>query len=220
MKKSTMVIFAAGLLLAILITNGIAVIRDGRRLEQLRGSVLRLHILADSDDPRDQKLKLEVRDALLKSGIFDEAESLADAERIAQQSIPQIEDIARDVLREYGCADSVTAELADVEFDERVYGDITMPAGEYRALRVKIGSAQGHNWWCVMYPPLCLPAAIDEESETVEDSDETADEASSVAENKSAEDMFSSDELDIMYRPKKYRIRFAIWDAIMHNSDK
>lgn len=220
MKKSTIVIFAAGLLLAILITNGIAVIRDGRRLEQLRGSVLRLHILADSDDPRDQKLKLEVRDALLKSDIFDEAESLADAEKIAQQSIPQIESIARDVLRERGCTDSVTAELADVEFDERVYGDITMPAGEYRALRVKIGSAQGHNWWCVMYPPLCLPAAIDEESETVEDSDETTDEASSVVENRSAEDMFSSDELDIMYRPKKYRIRFAIWDAIMHNSDK
>lgn len=220
MKKSTMVIFAAGLLLAILITNGIAVIRDGRRLEQLRGSVLRLHILADSDDPRDQKLKLEVRDALLKSDIFDEAESLADAEKIAQQSIPQIESIARDVLRERGCTDSVNAELADVEFDERVYGDITMPAGEYRALRVKIGSAQGHNWWCVMYPPLCLPAAIDEESETVEDSDETTDEASSVVENRSAEDMFSSDELDIMYRPKKYRIRFAIWDAIMHNSDK
>lgn len=220
MKKSTIVIFAAGLLLAILITNGIAVIRDGRRLEQLRGSVLRLHILADSDDPRDQKLKLEVRDALLKSDIFDEAESLADAEKIAQQSIPQIESIARDVLRERGCTDSVTAELADVEFDERVYGDITMPAGEYRALRVKIGSAQGHNWWCVMYPPLCLPAAIDEESETVEDSDETTDEASSVVENRSAEDMFSFDELDIMYRPKKYRIRFAIWDAIMHNSDK
>lgn len=220
MKKSTMVIFAVGLLLAILITNGIAVIRDGRRLEQLRGSVLRLHILADSDDPRDQKLKLEVRDALLKSNIFDEAESLADAEKIAQQNIPQIESIAQNVLHEHGCSDSVTAELADVEFDERVYGDITMPAGEYRALRVKIGSAQGHNWWCVMYPPLCLPAAIDEDEEAEENSGETANEVSSVVENRAAEDLFSSEELDIMYRPKKYRIRFAIWDAIMHNSDK
>lgn len=71
-----------------------------------------------------------------------------------------------------------------------------------------------------MYPPLCLPAAIDEDEEAEENSGETANEVSSVVENRAAEDLFSSEELDIMYRPKKYRIRFAIWDAIMHNSDK
>lgn len=199
MKKTSAFIFAAGLILTILISNGIAVIRDGRRLEQLRGSVLRLHILADSDSEYDQKLKLKVRDALLECGIFEEADSLEEAELTAAERMPEIVETAESVLRENGCDLSVTAELADVKFDERVYGDITMPSGKYRALRVKIGSAQGKNWWCVMYPPLCIPAACgDEEMDN----------------DRSAEEIFSDEELDILYQPKKYRVRFAIWDKI------
>ena len=197
MKKKTEIILAAGLLLAILMTNSITFIRDGRRLEQLRGSVLRLHILAESDSERDQQLKLKVRDALLTSGVLDGADDLKSAENIASAKLPEIERIAEDTLRENGCSLPVSAELADVEFDERTYGDITMPAGEYRALRVKIGSAQGHNWWCVMYPPLCLPAACE------------------VTDDKEKEcDLFDDDELDIMYHPEKYEVRFAIWDKI------
>lgn len=199
MKKTSAFIFAAGLILTILISNGIAVIRDGRRLEQLRGSVLRLHILADSDREYDQKLKLKVRDALLECGIFEEADSLEEAELTAAERMPEIVETAESVLRENGCDLPVTAELADVEFDERDYGDITMPSGKYRALRVKIGSAQGKNWWCVMYPPLCIPAACgDEEMDN----------------DRSAEEIFSDEELDILYQPKKYRVRFAIWDKI------
>lgn len=199
MKKTSTLIFAAGLILTILISNGIAVIRDGRRLEQLRGSVLRLHILADSDSEHDQKLKLKVRDALLECGIFEEAASLKEAESAAAEKITEITEIAESVLRENGCDRPVTAELADVEFDERVYGDITMPSGEYRALQVKIGSAQGKNWWCVMYPPLCIPAACGDEE---------------LKNDRSAEEIFSDEELDILYQPKKYRVRFAIWDKI------
>ncbi len=197
MKKKTEIILAAGLLLAILMTDSITFIRDGRRLEQLRGSVLRLHILAESDSERDQQLKLKVRDALLTSGVLDGADDLKSAENIASAKLPEIERIAEDTLRENGCSLPVSAELADVEFDERTYGDITMPAGEYRALRVKIGSAQGHNWWCVMYPPLCLPAACE------------------VTDDKEKEcELFDDDELDIMYHPEKYEVRFAIWDKI------
>ena len=197
MKKKTEIILAAGLLLAILMTNSITFIRDGRRLEQLRGSVLRLHILAESDSEHDQQLKLKVRDALLTSGVLDGADDLKSAENIASAKLPEIERIAEDTLRENGCSLPVSAELADVEFDERTYGDITMPAGEYRALRVKIGSAQGHNWWCVMYPPLCLPAACE------------------VTDDKEKEcELFDDDELDIMYHPEKYEVRFAIWDKI------
>lgn len=203
MKKYTGIIFAAGLILTILISNTVSFIRDGRRLEQLRGSVLRLHILAESDSDRDQQLKLMVRDALLESGVLDGAGSLEEAEEIAGEKLPEIERIAETVLRENGCTLPVTAELADVEFDERTYGDITMPAGEYRALRVKIGSAQGHNWWCVMYPPLCIPAACE-----VTDSKETEQE------------LFDDDELDIMYNPEKYEVRFAIWDKIKELSKK
>lgn len=197
MRKKHELIFAAGLILAILISNTVGIIRDGRRLDRLRGSVLRLHILAESDSDRDQQLKLYVRDALLESGILGEADSLAEAESIAAERLPDIERIAETVLRANGCELPVEAELADTEFDVRAYGDITMPAGTYRALRVKIGSAQGHNWWCVMYPSLCVPAAC----EVTDDKQEELEK-------------FGDEELDILYEPEKYEIRFAIWDKI------
>ncbi len=197
MRKKHELIFAAGLILAILISNTVGIIRDGRRLDRLRGSVLRLHILAESDGDRDQQLKLYVRDALLESGILGEADSLAEAESIAAERLPDIERIAETVLRANGCELPVEAELADTEFDVRTYGDITMPAGTYRALRVKIGSAQGHNWWCVMYPSLCVPAAC----EVTDDKQEELEK-------------FGDEELDILYEPEKYEIRFAIWDKI------
>ncbi len=205
MRKPNGVIMAAGLILTILISNMSSFISDGRKLDDLRGSVLRLHILANSDSDRDQQLKLKVRDRLLESGIFKSAESLSEAESIAEASMDKITDIAEGVLRENGCADKVTAELADVDFGDRTYGDITMPSGRYRALRIKIGSAEGHNWWCVMYPPLCLPAACDTE----------ADGCTDVAEDKSAEDdYFDGRELDMLRKPRKYKVRFAIWDKI------
>ena len=188
---------AAGLVLTILISNTVGIVRDGLALDRLRGSVLRLHILAESDSERDQTLKLRVRDALLESGILDGADSLSEAEAIAADRLPDIERIAETVLRANGCGLPVEAELTDTEFDVRTYGDITMPAGTYRALRVKIGSAQGHNWWCVMYPSLCVPAACE------------------VTDDRQTElKRFDDEELDIMYEPEKYEVRFAIWDKI------
>lgn len=199
MKKYTGFVMAAGMLLTIIISNVVSFVNDGRRLDELRSSVLRLHILANSDSDEDQRLKLCVRDALLEQcgGFFGEAESLDEAELMAEEKLTEIERIACKTLEQQGSDQSVCAKLVNMHFDERVYGDITMPEGDYRALRIEIGSAGGHNWWCVMYPPLCLPAACD------------------VAVNKSAEDdFFDADELDIMYHPKKYRIRFAVWDKL------
>lgn len=195
MKKFHTLILTAGFILTIIISNSVGFIKDGRKLDQLRESVLRLHILADSDSEEDQRLKLCVRDALLeRSGeLFGEADDLESAEEAALEALPEIVDIAEDTLRAQGCDSPVRAYLADMEFDERVYGNITMPAGKYRALCIEIGEAKGHNWWCVMYPPLCIPAA-----EEVESRDE--------------KEYFDEKELDIVYRPKKYRIKFAIWD--------
>lgn len=202
MRKSHGAIMAAGLILAILISNIGSIFSDGQKLDKLRGSVLRLHILANSDSDRDQQLKLKVRDELLKSGIFEPAKSLSEAESIAETSMDEITDIAEEVLRENGCADKVTAELADVDFDDRTYGDITMPSGRYSALRIKIGKAEGHNWWCVMYPPLCLPAACEADDGSITD-DKTAE-----------EEHFDAKELDMLRKPRKYKVRFAIWDKI------
>ena len=201
MKRPSLAVMVAGLVLAVLISNIGSFIDDGRKLDALRGSVLRLHILANSDSEQDQRLKLMVRDELLESGIFSGVSGLEEAEAAAAENLSVIESRAENVLRSQGCTDRVTAELVDADFGERVYGDITMPAGRYRALRIKIGKAEGHNWWCVMYPPLCLPAACGE---------------TSVEENKTAEEQdFDKKELDILRHPKTYKVRFAVWDKIM-----
>lgn len=195
MKKN--IILFGGLVLAVIISNIGSFISDGQALDELRGSVLRLHILAESDSEYDQNLKIKVRDRLLESDIFSGAESLEEAEKLAEDRLPEIIDIAERTLRENGCYVPVTAELTDMDFDERVYGNITMPSGNYRALRIKIGSAKGHNWWCVMYPPLCIPSACE------------------VEENEDAEEVFFTEkEIDIMNRPEKYKVRFAIWDKL------
>ena len=208
MRKHTNIILICGFIFTLLISNGIGFVRDGIRLDSLRKSVLRLHILADSDTEDAQKLKLKVRDGLLQSEIFEGCDTLAEAELTAAENLDIIEEKAEEILRKNGCFLPVTAELADVVFDERVYEDITMPAGEYRALRVKIGSAQGKNWWCVMYPPLCLPPVCEERcEENVEKSD-------------SAEEYFTEEEKDILHYPEKYEVRFAVWDKIKGIIDK
>ena len=191
------IIFMGGLILAVILSNAGSFIRDGVELDNLRSSVLRLHILAESDSEHDQNLKLQVRDELLKSGILDGAENLSDAENIALEKLPEIVRISENTLRKNGCNLSVTAEVTDMYFDERVYGNITMPEGDYKALRIKIGSAKGHNWWCVMYPPLCLPMAC----EVKENPETTAV-------------FFTEKQNDIMKKPEKYRIRFALWDKL------
>ena len=199
MKKYTGIIMTASMVLTILISNALSFVDDGRRLDELRGSVLRLHILANSDNEEDQRLKLCVRDALLEQSgeLFACADSLEEAEAAAEAEIHEIERIARETLESQGSSQTVTAKLVDMHFDERFYDGLTMPAGDYKALRVELGEAEGHNWWCVMYPPLCLPAAC------------------RVTINKTAEEeYFNKKELDIMYRPKKYRIRFAVWDKL------
>lgn len=201
MKKYSCAIMAAGLIISVAVSNICSFIGDGRELDKLRNSVLRLHILANSDSSYDQTLKLCVRDALLERSdeIFGDAESFEEAREFASGQLELIEQIAEETLAVKGCKAPVSAEIADVYFDERVYGDITMPAGEYTALRVEIGEAQGHNWWCVMYPPLCIPAACEE----------------TVGDNKEAEEeFFDEDQQDIIYNPGKYRVRFAIWDKI------
>ncbi len=149
----------AGLLLAMLITP---LAGFGQRCAQVRQEVLRLHILANSDSEADQALKLRVRDAVLEEtgGLFATAGTLEEAQAAALENLPAIEAAARRALAEAGSDAPVKAELTRMYFNTREYGeDTTLPAGEYQALRLSIGEARGRNWWCVMFPPLCVPAA-------------------------------------------------------------
>ena len=134
----------------------------GQQCAGVRDEVLRLHILANSDSPEDQALKLRVRDAVLEEtgSLFSAVGTREEALEQARANLPAIVETARQALRAQGCQLPVEAEITRMYFNTREYGeDTTLPAGEYQALRLSIGEARGRNWWCVMFPPLCVPAA-------------------------------------------------------------
>lgn len=126
--------------------------------KDLSSSVFRLHVIANSDSKEDQDLKYKVRDALIDymnnlcSNVSDKSEAIA----IANSHISDFEKIAIKVIRDNGYNYNVSVEIGNFEFPTKSYGDISLPSGYYDALRVKIGSASGQNWWCVMFPPLCF----------------------------------------------------------------
>ena len=123
-----------------------------RTLESIKSDVLRMHILANSDSEEDQALKLKVRDRLLECSedIFGGADSLEEMKKKAGTKLDKINSIVGEVIHENGYNYSSEAKLVNMDFDTREYGEITMPAGKYDALRITIGEAEGHNWWCVM----------------------------------------------------------------------
>lgn len=124
----------------------------------LSKSVFRLHVIANSDSDEDQNLKLQVRDKLLDymNSITANVSSKDDAIKIAQDHQKDFQIIAEQTILDKGYSYPVTVEIGNYEFPTKHYGDITLPSGYYDALRVKIGDACGHNWWCVMFPPLCF----------------------------------------------------------------
>lgn len=129
--------------------------------EDIPNHVLRLHVLANSDTQADQALKLKVRDRILKesAGIFDNIHNKEAAENAAKENLTRLQQVAEDEVKKQGYSYPVHVELANMYFTTREYETVTLPAGIYDALRVTIGSGKGHNWWCVIFPPMCLPAA-------------------------------------------------------------
>lgn len=124
----------------------------------IANSVFRLHVIANSDTKEDQDLKYMVRDAVLSymNTICKEVSTKEEAIRIAQAHTEEFKQIALDTIRENGFSYDVTVEIGNYSFPTKQYGDISLPSGFYDALRIKIGNAEGHNWWCVMFPPLCF----------------------------------------------------------------
>lgn len=135
----------------------------------LAGQVLRLHVVANSDSERDQALKLLVRDAVLAQAdqFLDGASDRQSAEQALVPHLNELVRSAEEVLAAEGCGDAVTVALADQWFPTKEYDGFSLPAGQYRALKVTIGEGEGHNWWCVVFPPLCLGSVTEESVETV-----------------------------------------------------
>ena len=133
------------------------------RCAGIRGQVLRLHVIANSDSEADQRAKLAVRDKLLQAGagLFVGSIDSTGAEAEITPRIAELEACALSALRECGLDYPVRITVGEAYFNTRTYEEagVTLPAGRYRAVRVILGEGAGRNWWCVMFPPLCLPAA-------------------------------------------------------------
>ncbi len=128
----------------------------------IKNSVLRLHIVANSNSEEDQRLKLSVRDRIIEetSALFRNATSPQDAEETAKANLDKICRLAENEIKSQGFDYSVKAKIGEFPFPTKTYSDITLPSGKYNALRIEIGNASGENWWCVMYPPLCFTDGI------------------------------------------------------------
>lgn len=126
----------------------------------LRQELIRFHVVAASDTEEDQSVKLSVRDAVIDS-LQQEMENLTDVEAAKaylRENLPKIEAVANRTLKALGVADTATVKLCTEKFATRVYDTFSLPAGVYDTLRITIGAGEGRNWWCVVFPSLCLPA--------------------------------------------------------------
>ena len=157
MKRKIVICISIAVGIALLVT-GTFVLRKQQMVHQLSNEVFRFHVLANSDNEKDQTLKMQVKEAIIaymKEEIPD-AKSAKETKEWAQNHLTELEDVATDLIREKGYRYAVKAEVLKCYFPEKVYGDITFPHGKYDALRIKIGAAKGKNWWCVLYPNLCF----------------------------------------------------------------
>ena len=134
--------------------------------EKIYESVVRLHVLANSDTEEDQALKLKVRDAVLSytSPKIIDAKTREEAISILQENMEEIKSIANNVILENGYDYKIDVTLTLEDYPTRNYESMSFPSGEYVSLRILIGEAEGQNWWCVLFPPLCLSAASDSAS--------------------------------------------------------
>ena len=150
------------LLLSVLLLGGLFLLpKLEKDYEGIYRKTVRLHVLANSDSEEDQSLKLQVRDRVLAyvSPYLEDCRSKEESARILGELLPGIEETAREVLREKGAREEVTVALNEEYYPTRTYGDLSFPAGDYTSLRIFLGSGEGQNWWCVVFPPLCLNAS-------------------------------------------------------------
>ena len=159
--------------------------------EEIRSDVLRLHVIANSDSSVDQNLKLRLRDYILEEGedIFDGSVNVENAVKKIEPKLAELENSAETFVKNAGFDYDVKITLSNEYFTTRTYESVTLPAGKYLALRVVIGSGEGHNWWCVMYPPMCVPAA-DKKDEI--------------------ENVFTDKEIKLVESKPKYEPRFKV----------
>lgn len=170
-KKKIWLSMAIGIIMAFAVSVG----GFAKECGNIRQDILRLHVIANSDSDSDQQLKLKVRDAVLKEGknIFDGSVNVENATEKIGKEKEKLISAAEKTVKENGFDYKVDVYVTNEFFPTRSYGKLTIPAGRYEAVKVTIGQAEGHNWWCVMFPPLCLPAAGESDVDMYLDEDES-----------------------------------------------
>lgn len=164
--------------------------------EDIADSVFRLHVIANSDSKEDQDLKYKVRDAVLEymNNISADCSSKEEVIKLAYEHQDDFISVAEKVIRENGFDYNVKIEIGNFEFPTKYYGDISLPAGFYDALKIEIGEAKGQNWWCVMFPPLCFvdvtSGVVPDESKQIMQDNLSDEEYSLISDNESSDIKF------------------------------
>ena len=194
-------LFEKSLIVGFLLTFLFGLTRFANNCETLSDKVLRLHILANSDSLADQELKLKVRDEIIeKSGNFlNGATDKISAQNLTIDNLENFRRISQEVIQKQGFNYPVNVEVTNMYFPTRKYSDTTLPAGRYDALRILIGEGKGKNWWCVVFPQMCLGCA----------------------KNSATADNFLSDsEKNIICNGEKFEVKFKIveWFYALKNT--
>ena len=134
--------------------------------QKLSGELVRLHVIAASDSDADQALKLRIRDRALMhlTPLLDRAQSVDDARAVIESELPHLKKLANDEIAAAGFDYSAAAALSPERYPTREYMGFALPAGSYLSLRITLGGGEGQNWWCVVFPPLCMTAVEERES--------------------------------------------------------
>ena len=161
-------------------------------------NLIRLHVVADSDSDADQNVKLQVRDAITRrlQPVMGDFQNVRQAEDYLQAHLSELEQIANQALEAAGSSDKATVTLGKEAFPLRRYDTFSLPSGVYRSLRITIGEGQGKNWWCVVFPSLCMPAAGENFNDTA------------------AGAGFSNGLSDTLKEEEPYQVRFFLLDLL------
>ncbi len=190
--KKTIIRIEASILVALVICCALNITAFSKQCDSIRDKMLRMHVIANSDSDADQALKIKVRDAVLTVGkeIFDGSVTADEAQEKIVPHIDRLRQTALAVIRDEGYDYNVKITVQKEYFATRTYeNSVTLPAGYYTAVKVIIGEGAGQNWWCVMFPPMCLPAA-DAECEI--------------------SDVLTDEETEIVTNTSKYQLKFKI----------
>jgi stage II sporulation protein R len=193
-----------GFILTLIIQNFISVAKTE---SSIQSNILRFHILANSDSDEDQNIKIKIRDEIINASKeenwFENCDTIEKTKTASDNYLKTAQKIADNVLKENGFDYLSKAEIVYMDFEERKYDDISVPSGNYLTFRISLGEGEGHNWWCVLYPQMCLPCA----------QEVSADE-------QAIDEFFDDDEIDMLYNPEKYRFRLKCVEIFRKLLDK